>query len=77
MGVADLRAVGAVEALDVGVLVRLPRLDVVAGDAVLGAPVDKGLRGEFGAVVDPDRGGECSLTGALTPASRAGPPDRT
>ena len=46
MGVEDLRAIHAVEALDVGVLIRLPRPDVVAGHPVLGAPVDEALGGE-------------------------------
>ena len=63
MGIEHLRAIGAVEALDVGVLVRLPRLDVVAGDAVLGAPVCKGLRRKLRSVIDPYRAGRpCTAT---------------
>ena len=52
--VQHLRPIAPIEALDLGVLIRLARLDVVRGHAVLGAPVDKGLRREFGAVVDAD-----------------------
>ena len=52
--VQHLGSIASIEALDVRVLVRLSWLDVVRGDAVFCAPVDEGLRGEFGAVVDAD-----------------------
>ena len=51
MRVEDLRAIRAIESFDIRVLIRLARLDVVNRRAVVGAPVDEGLRGEFGAVV--------------------------
>ena len=51
--IKDFAAHGAVEALDVGVLCRFARLDVVEAHSVLLAPGDE-LRGdEFRAVVDP------------------------
>ena len=50
MGIEDLGAIAAIEAFDVCVLIGLAGLDVVDRHAVLGAPVDKGLGGEFGAV---------------------------
>ena len=42
--VQHLGPVPAIEALDVRILIRLPRLDVVDGDAMRRRPVDKGLR---------------------------------
>jgi len=54
--VQHLRSIAPIEAFDVRVLIRFPRLDVVRGHAVLRAPIDEGLRGEFRAVADADRG---------------------
>ena len=48
--VEDLRSIAAVEPLDVRVLIRLARLNVMRRDAVLGAPVDEGLRRKLWAV---------------------------
>ena len=66
VGVEHLGTIAPSEALDIGVLVRLARLDIVHRHAVLGAPVHEGLSGELRAVVHgyvrDDR------TGALTPA---------
>lgn len=51
MGIEDLGPIAAIEAFDVRVLIRLPGLNVVNRHAVLGAPVDEGLRREFRTVV--------------------------
>ena len=53
--VEDLGPIAAIEALDVGVLIGLTRLDVVDRDPPLGTPVDKDLREKFGTVVHADR----------------------
>jgi hypothetical protein len=53
--VQDLRAVRAVEAFDVRVLVRFARLDVVDRYAVRRAPIDKRPAQKLGTVVDPNR----------------------
>ena len=53
MRVEHFGPVAPVETFDVRVLIGFARLDVVHGDAVVGAPVDEGLGGEFRAVVDP------------------------
>ena len=58
MRIEDLGPIAAIEAFDVRVLIGLARLDVVNRRAVLGAPIDEGLRGEFGAVVDAERDGQ-------------------
>ena len=50
MRIEDFGPIAAVEALDIRILIGLARLDVVNGDAVLDAPIDEGLRGEFGAL---------------------------
>lgn len=50
-------AESSIEAFDVGVLIRLARLDVVEPDAVVPAPVGKDLRQIFRPVVDADRFG--------------------
>ena len=47
MRVEDLGAIAAVEPLDVRVLIRLARLDIVDRHAVGRAPIDEGLRREF------------------------------
>jgi hypothetical protein len=47
-------SVAPVEALDICVLIRLPRLDVVGRHTVFGAPINERLRRKFGAVVDAD-----------------------
>ena len=52
--IQHLGSVASIEALDIRVLIWLPGSDVVRCHAVLGTPVDEGLRGEFGAVVDAD-----------------------
>ena len=52
--VQHLGSITPIEALNVGVLVRLAWLDVVRRHTVLDAPVDERLRREFGAVVDAD-----------------------
>ena len=49
--VQHLGSITPIEALNVGVLIWLARLDVVRGDAVLRTPIDKRLGGEFRAVV--------------------------
>ena len=49
--VQHLCSVAPIETFDVRVLIRLSWLDVVRGHAVLGTPIDEGLRREFGAVV--------------------------
>jgi len=49
--VQHLGSIAPIETLDIGVLVRLAWLDVVRRHAMLGAPVDEGLGGEFRAVV--------------------------
>lgn len=49
--IQHLGSVAPVETFDVRVLVRLSWLDVVRGDDVFCAPVDEGLRREFGVVV--------------------------
>jgi len=54
VGVQHLGSIAPIEAFNVRVLIRLPRLDVVRGHAVLGAPIDEGLRREFRAIVDAD-----------------------
>ena len=54
MGIEDLGAIAAIEPFDIGILVRLPGLDVVNRHAVRGAPVDEGLAGKLGAVIDAD-----------------------
>lgn len=48
----DLGAIGAIEALEIHVLLCLARLDVVHGDVLLGAPARERDRGEFGTIVD-------------------------
>jgi hypothetical protein len=58
VGVEDLVAEGAVEALDVGVLGGLAGLDVVEADVVVLAPGDKLGGDELGAVVDADLPGQ-------------------
>ena len=50
MGVQHLSAIRAIEALDVRVLIRLARLDVV-DHAPVRRPVDEGLRQKLGSVV--------------------------
>jgi len=51
----------AIEPLDEGVLIRLPGLDVADGDALRRAPLDEGLGGELGPIVDAHPGGRpCS-----------------
>ena len=66
VGVEHLGTIAPSEALDIGILVRPARLDIVHRHAVLGAPVHEGLSGELRAGVQgyvrDDR------TGALTPA---------
>lgn len=49
--VKNLLAAGAVERLDVSVLVRLARLDVLDSHAVRFGPLHEGLTEEFGAVI--------------------------
>ena len=46
--VQHLGPVAPIEPLDVRVLIRLAGLDIVRRDAVLGTPVDKGLRRKLG-----------------------------
>ena len=48
MCIEDLGPVASIEAFDVGVLIGLARLDVLHGDAAIGAPVHKRLRQQFG-----------------------------
>ena len=50
-GIEHLLAIGAVEALDEGVLIRLPRLDVADRDPTLLAPHRQGLSDELRPVV--------------------------
>ena len=57
MRIKDLGPVAPIEALDVRVLIRLAWLDVVNRHAMLRAPIHETLGGEFGAVIDADRGG--------------------
>ena len=54
IGVGDLLAVGPVEPFDEGVLHGVARLDVVPGNPVPVAPVDKDLGCQLGAIVEPD-----------------------
>jgi hypothetical protein len=51
MCIEDLRPIRAIEAFDVRILIRLPGLDVVHGDAVLRAPIDQRLRRKLGTIV--------------------------
>src|SRR5215467_8028320 len=53
MRVEDLLTERPVEALDEGILIGLAGLDVAEPDALGRAPLDKRLRRELGAVVDP------------------------
>jgi hypothetical protein len=52
VGAEHFLAIAAIEALDVGILIRLARLDVAQLDALSLAPVDERLGGQFGAVVE-------------------------
>ena len=45
--IEHLGSIAPIETFDVRVLIWLPGLDVVRRHAVLGAPVDEGLCGEF------------------------------
>ena len=72
MGIEDLGAIAAIEAFDVRVLIGLAGLDVVNRHAVLGAPIHKGLGGEFGAVVDAD-GRRAAVDGHQFVERRASP----
>ena len=51
IGVEDFRAVAAIEAFDVRVLIGLARLDVMQRDGMGLAPIDEGLRDKLRAVV--------------------------
>jgi hypothetical protein len=57
VGVKHFVAVGAIEALDEGVLIGLAGLDEAHLDVVRSAPVRKELRREFWAVVEAQRCG--------------------
>ena len=46
--------IAPIESLDIRVLIRLARLDLVRRHAVLRTPIDEGLCGEFGTVVHAD-----------------------
>ena len=50
--VENLFAKCAIEPFDERILIRLSRLDVADGDALRGTPLDEGLRGERGPVID-------------------------
>lgn len=50
--IQHLGPIAPIEPLDVRVLIGFARLDVMRRHAVLRAPVDEGLRGEFRTVVD-------------------------
>jgi hypothetical protein len=55
VGVEDLLPIGPVEAFDVGIPVRLARLNVVDADTTRGTPLDKDVRHKLRPVVDADR----------------------
>ena len=59
LGVQCLLAVGAIESLDKGILVRLARLDVEQLNLLSFAPVLKSVGGKFGTVVHPQSSGIC------------------
>ena len=52
-GIKHLRAVRAIEALDVGILVRFPGLNMPQRDALRLAPLGERLRNQFRSVVEP------------------------
>jgi len=75
--IENFLAVGAVEALDEGVLIRLAGLDVAQGDLLRVAPRGEDLRGELWNVVQPERLGSSVERGELLEdADDAGRRDR-
>jgi hypothetical protein len=54
VGVEDLLPIGPIDAFDVGILVRLARLNVVDADTTRGTPLDKDVRHKLRTVVDAD-----------------------
>ena len=53
LGAEHVLAVAAIEALDVGILIRFAWLDVTQFDAMSLAPVDERVGRQFGTVVEP------------------------
>src|SRR5262249_39141205 len=77
MGIEHLLAKRPVEALDEGILVWFAGLDVAEPDAMGRAPLDKRLRGELGAVIDPyPRGRTVQPDELLEDADETGTRDR-